>query len=232
MSLNIPTSEPKPTSLWLNVFSIVRLLLGVIAGGLVSTGMVTGQPASSPQTVGGALMIIAVGAWHVYKNNTMVQQLISALQAPAVRLQSLLVGLLCVGLLIGSSPLLTACATTTNATAIQADTVAWAALDGVSITLDTLAKSGVLHGPQAATAAADLQTATQALQAADAAITASQNATAAQNVATATALITKLVTIAESLGVSVKPAPVAAIADPRHFAEFQLLHDLRHQARL
>jgi hypothetical protein len=97
---------------------------------------------------------------------------------------------------------LVGCATTPNVHLSEAKGLAasWAALDAIAVTLDGLATTHVLHGPQAATAAADLAKAQAVLTAATAAYNSGDNATAAQNVAAATVLITELVSIAQTNG--------------------------------
>lgn len=94
---------------------------------------------------------------------------------------------------------LAACATTpqTHLEQGKGTAAAWASLDAVAVTIDGLATTRVLHGPQAAKAADGLIKARDALVLADKAYTAGDGATAEQNVATASALIASLLILAQ-----------------------------------
>lgn len=109
MSPTPATSVPTPSAFWLNVWSFTRMALAVIAGLLVTAGYSNGN---APQTVGGAITIIGVAIWHLGKNWSVVQKLITALQQPAVRLLSII--LVCC-LIVG--PMVTGCATSQVTTA-------------------------------------------------------------------------------------------------------------------
>lgn len=92
---------------------------------------------------------------------------------------------------------LSACATaSTKATVSDGRLVAWGALDTMAVTLDGAAKSGLLKGAEAATAAHDLTVASADLQAADTAAAALDTGRVAADVASATALIVALEAIA------------------------------------
>lgn len=93
---------------------------------------------------------------------------------------------------------LAACATTPTTHMQQGKALAdaWAAFDAASVTLDTLAKSGVLTASEKATIKTDIPLVHSALSAATAAYDTNNDASAAQNVATAGVLIAQLVAIA------------------------------------
>lgn len=82
----------------------------------------------------------------------------------------------------------------------QAIAASWSALGAASTAIDTLAKTGVLHGANATTAATDLNLAVQALQAATAAYNGGDNTTATSQIAAASVLIADIIAISQNPG--------------------------------
>lgn len=83
-------TAPKPTSTWLQVWSLTRMGITIAAATATTLGYTEPQslgglaPAS---TVGGQLVLIGVAVWNIAKNLKVTQDLIAALQAPAVTLK-------------------------------------------------------------------------------------------------------------------------------------------------
>lgn len=87
---------------------------------------------------------------------------------------------------------LAGCAGSIQRQTSDARLIAWGALDGVSLSLDSLATARVIHGTTAAMAAKDLHEATADLTAADTAVASLNFSSAASNVASANKLISAL----------------------------------------
>jgi hypothetical protein len=82
MTDNLPT-VPAPTARALNLFSIVRALLAALGGVLVQDGLIN---ADQSQQLAGALALVIVIGWSIYKNLRGTATLRAAMLAAPVAL--------------------------------------------------------------------------------------------------------------------------------------------------
>jgi hypothetical protein len=117
-------------------------------------------------------------------------------------------------IIAGLAATLAACAVSQDAatSAVKADALAWQGFDAASVSLDGLAKSGVIHGPVAKVIACDLDKTKSALLAADSAYGAGDSLSANQNAAAASTLIVELTTIAAAAKTGLPITTTAASA--------------------
>lgn len=95
---------------------------------------------------------------------------------------------------------MTACASLTPISEGQKLAAAWSALGAAAASVDALARSGVLHGINASTAATDLNEATEALSAATVAYQGGNNVSADQQIVAGTTLVAAIIAITQSPG--------------------------------
>jgi hypothetical protein len=75
-----PPVTQAPSVIPLNAASLTRLLMALIAGILIQH---TGANPNDAQTYAGLIMLVGAAVWNVFKNRTVVTNIVGALQAPA-----------------------------------------------------------------------------------------------------------------------------------------------------